>query len=158
MYIYCICPYQKIKPNFIKIGSCTNINSLKKRYSTYYGFSHRSYHVKVDNNSFETIIHKKLKDMDLHIENELFIYNEIYDFYFYVQQLNELRNNKDENDNLNDIFKELNVSSDESDYNFDYDKYYVEKQIHIFDFLRYLFKIIIPNRDISYHVKMHNGK
>lgn len=161
MYIYCICPYGKIKPNFIKIGSCTNINSLKKRYSTYYGLSHRSYYVKVDNNSFETIIHKKLKDMNLHIENELFIYNEIYDFYFYIQQLNELKNNKNDEDNkINNIFNKLSISSDESedDYNFDYDKYYVEKQIHIFNFLKYLFKRKISNKDIYYNIKIYNGK
>lgn len=78
MYVYCICPNGKLKSNFIKIGLCKEFGSLKKR---------------------QKIIHKNFKNMNLHIENELFIYNEKYDFNFYVQQINELilNNSKKEN-------------------------------------------------------------
>jgi hypothetical protein len=84
MYIYCILPFGKLKSNFIKI------ESLKRRYGTYYGSSHKSYHIRVNCLSLESIIHKKLKDMNLHIENELFMYNELYDFNFYVQQISKI--------------------------------------------------------------------
>lgn len=90
MYVYCICPDGKLKSNFIKIGSCKNFESLKRRYSTYYGLSHKSYYIEVNNSSLEKIIHKNFKNMDLHIENELFIYNENYNFNFYKQKIKEL--------------------------------------------------------------------
>lgn len=91
MFVYCICPDGKLKSNFIKIGSCTKIESLKKRYGTYYGSSNKSYYIKINNKiSLENIVHKKLKDLNLHIENELFIYNEIYDFDFYIKQINKI--------------------------------------------------------------------
>lgn len=90
MYIYCIFPCGKLKSNFIKIGSCTKIESLKRRYSTYYGSTHKSYYIKVNRLSLGTIIHKKLKDMNLHMENELFMYNELYDLNFYIQQINKI--------------------------------------------------------------------
>lgn len=82
MYVYCVCPYGKLKSNFIKIGFCTNIESLDKRYCTYYGSSYRSYYIKTNDKTQENVIHNGLKKMGLHIENELFIYNEIYDFLF----------------------------------------------------------------------------
>lgn len=91
MFVYCICPEGKLKSNFIKIGSCRKIESLKKRYGTYYGLSNKSYYIKVNSKiSLENIVHKKLKDINLHIENELFIYNEIYDFDFYIKQINKI--------------------------------------------------------------------
>lgn len=94
MYLYCIAPYGKLESNFIKVGFCTKIESLKKRYSTYYGSSHRCYYVEINHSCYEDKIHQKLKKMGLHIENELFVYNRVNDFYFYVQQLNEVKSNE----------------------------------------------------------------
>lgn len=114
MYIYCIAPYGKLESNFIKIGFCTKIETLKKRYTTYYGSSHRSYYIKVKHSTYEDIIHKRLKALGLHIENELFVYNKVNDFYFYVQQLNELNSieskiiKNDKVNNSKNIVKKLN--------------------------------------------------
>lgn len=69
MYLYCSSPYGKLKSNFIKIGISTNIESLKSRYSTYYGSSFRYYYIKVDDKTFENNIHEELKQLGLHIEN-----------------------------------------------------------------------------------------
>lgn len=103
MFIYCICPFGKLKSNFIKIGLCTNPDSLKKRYSTYYGASYKCYYIKANESSFEKKIHKKLKKQGLHIENELFVYNENYNFNFYIQQLNEIYNEEE------NIIKKLDI-------------------------------------------------
>lgn len=69
---------------------CKKPESLKKRYSTYYGSSYKCYYIEIDNSSFEKKIHKILKKQGLHIENELFVYNEKYDFNFYIQELNKI--------------------------------------------------------------------
>lgn len=106
MFIYCICPFGKLKSNFIKVGLCTNPESLKKRYSTYYGASYKCYYIKINDSSFEKKIHKRLKKQGLHIENELFVYNEKYDFSFYIQQLNEISN---EDENIESIIKKLDI-------------------------------------------------
>jgi hypothetical protein len=90
MYVYFIIPSEKLKPNFIKIGFSNDFNSLKKRYSTYYGFNHISYHVKVNDKTQEIDIHNELKDNKLHIENELFVYDDNYNYEFYKDKLDEL--------------------------------------------------------------------
>lgn len=90
MYVYCIAPSGKLKSNFIKIGFCNDFNSLKKRYSTYYGLI-ISYHVKVDLKKREFEIHEELKNMRLHIIKELFIYDDDnYNYDFYKKKLDEL--------------------------------------------------------------------
>lgn len=97
MFLYCITPYKKMKCNFIKVGVCENIELLKGRYMTYYGENCRYYYVKIRNKEEETQIHIKLKNLGLHIENELFLLNEEYDFYFYIQMLKkfEIYNSED---------------------------------------------------------------
>lgn len=102
MYIYCIAPSGVIIPNFIKIGFCRDFNNLKKRYKTYYGNSNISYHVKVNDKKQEFVIHNELKKMGLHIENELFKYNDEYNYKFYKDMLNEL--SKKDNKILNNNF------------------------------------------------------
>lgn len=110
MYLYCICPYGNLKSNFIKIGICTKPDSLKKRYTTYYGSSYKNYYIKVENSNFENIIHRKLKNKGLHIENELFIYNEKYNFTFYIQQLNEInKEDEDEYSEIEDVVRRVNI-------------------------------------------------
>lgn len=108
MYVYCICPHGNLKTNFIKIGICTKPESLKKRYTTYYGYSYKYYCVKVENTESEYIIHRKLKEQRLHIENELFVYNEKYDFSFYVQQLNEIHK-EDEYSEIEDVVRKVKI-------------------------------------------------
>lgn len=82
MYLYCVAPYGKLKSNFIKIGFCSDFESLNRRYITYYGSSFRSYYVKISERKVEKDIFNKLTKLGLHLENELFIYNKKYDFYF----------------------------------------------------------------------------
>jgi hypothetical protein len=136
MYLYCVCPHGELESNFIKIGICEDFNSLKKRYTTYYGNSFRNYYVYVDDISSENFIHEKLKNQNLHIENELYKYNKTHDFHFYIQQLNDVRSNKID---TNDIkIDKLSVSEKFND-DEDYSKYYNYKQIHIFEFLNYYF-------------------
>jgi hypothetical protein len=106
MYIYFICPSGKLESNFIKIGICENPESLKKRYSTYYGTNYKSYYLKISNMYFEKNIQENLKKQGLHIENELFIYNKKYDINFYIQQINKFHDEEMEN-----IIKKLNILS-----------------------------------------------
>lgn len=135
MYLYCVCPHGELESNFIKIGICSDFNFLKKRYTTYYGNSFRSYYVLVDDISSEKFIHEKLKNKNLHIENELYKYNKTYDFYFYVQQLNDVGTNIN---NVNEIkINELGILEISKNDDEDYSKYYNYKQIHIFEFLNY---------------------
>lgn len=137
MYLYCASPYGKLKSNFIKVGICSNIESLKCRYSTYYGSSFRYYYIVVDDKKAENNIHKELKDLGLHIENELFIYNDVYDFYYYTKILNKF--------NVNENLKSLNNNQDL----FNIQKY------HILDFIIYIFKNTIK-KYIFYFKKDEN--
>lgn len=89
MFLYCITPYKNLKSNFIKVGICDDIVLLKNRYRTYYGNNCRYYYVKINDKNDENNIHIKLKILGLHLENELFLLNDEYDFYFYVQILKE---------------------------------------------------------------------
>lgn len=93
MFIYCITPYDKIECNFIKIGICQDVEVLKERYKTYYGNSCRYYYVKVDNKKTEIDVHNYLKNLGNHLENELFLLNKKYDFYFYTQILEKYKTN-----------------------------------------------------------------
>lgn len=95
MFVYCILPDGNLKCNFIKIGYCINYKNLKKRYSTYYGSDLKIYYVEVKTKNTEKYIHEKLKNKGLHLKNELFIYNDIFDFDFYSQVLNEFDCNYD---------------------------------------------------------------
>lgn len=110
MFLYCITPYKNLKCNFIKVGICDDIVLLKNRYKTYYGDNCRYYYVKIKDKNDENNIHIKLKILGLHIENELFLLNNEYDFYFYVQTLKEFEiyNFKEDNlirtDENNDIY------------------------------------------------------
>lgn len=138
MYLYCVCPHGELESNFIKIGICEDFNSLKKRYTTYYGNSFRKHHVYVDDISSEKFIHEKLKNKNLHIEKELYKYNKIHDFHFYVQQLNEIESNKIDTNNTKinklSISEKLNELNNNDE---DYSKYYNYKQIHVLEFLNY---------------------
>lgn len=100
MFIYCIVPGGDLKCNFIKIGTCIDSNSLYKRYNTYYGSDLNIHYVSVKNKNVEKCIHNKLKTLGLHLKNELFIYNEIYNFDYYVNILDEYKN-----DHLDHIFE-----------------------------------------------------
>jgi hypothetical protein len=51
--------------------------NLNKRYGTYYGSSFRYYYVELSDKISENNIHENLRNLGLHIENELFIYNDI---------------------------------------------------------------------------------
>ncbi len=119
MYLYCITPYDKIESNFIKVGICENISIQKNRYNTYYGESCRYHYVEVDDKSYENIIHNELKNIGVHLENELFLYNKKYDFFFYTQILENIR-------------KSANISILSNTFQ---DKNYVHKQRHMFDFI-----------------------
>jgi hypothetical protein len=138
MYIYCATPYGKLKSNFIKIGFCTDWISLNKRYGTYYGTSFRSHYVKVEDKSSENIVHEKLKVLGLHLENELFIYDDIHDFYFYVQVLNNFKN-----DDYKDIINYDNIYLG-LDQNNEDNLIYNYKHYHIFEFFIY-----ISNKNIN---------
>lgn len=89
MFVYCILPEGNLKCNFIKIGYCVNYENLKKRYSTYYGSDLKFHYVKVNNKNTEKHIHEELKKRGLHLKNELFIYNDKFDFDFYIKVLDE---------------------------------------------------------------------
>lgn len=136
MFLYCISPHKKLKCNFIKIGICENINLLKNRYSTYYGDSCRYHYVKVNDKSSETKIHKKLKELELHLENELFIYNRNYDFYFYSQMLNNFEINDNYNYDKSLVYtKKLNL--------------YNHKKQHILDFIINIFEKMDTQRTFN---------
>jgi hypothetical protein len=47
---------------YIKISICINIDSLKKRYATYYGSNFRYYYVEVDDKTYENDVHEELKN------------------------------------------------------------------------------------------------
>lgn len=119
MYVYCISPSGKLKSNFIKIGFCTDFNSLKNRYSTYYGSNHIYYYVKVESKLQEIFIHNKFKELKLHIENELFIYNDEDDkcnYNFYKQKLVEFSEEYEkEKIKFNENNKTLNIIDDENE-------------------------------------------
>lgn len=144
MYLYCVTPYKNLKSNFIKIGFCNDIKSLNKRYTTYYGKSFRYYYVKINDKKEEKDIHENLRIMGLHIENELFKYYDIYDFYFYVQLLNNFSNEKEDIKRSN-IIKE-NIFED-------------YKKEHLFNFFIYIFEKKQINKElIIYHIvyKIYN--
>lgn len=132
MYVYCVTPSGELKSNFIKIGFCNDFNSLKKRYSTYYGLI-KIYHVKVDLKKREFEIHKELKDMKLHITKELFKYDDKYNYNFYKERLDKLSKkceNKiiDDNDIINN--KENNTTEEELFQNDDEDENDIIKSIN----------------------------
>lgn len=113
MYIYCIAPSGNIICNFIKVGICKDNKSLRKRYSTYYGTNLIYYYIKVKLKILEKDLHNELKNMKLHIENELFKYNDKYNFDFYKKKLNEFfeshkRLNKDYNYIFDNIVPDIN--------------------------------------------------
>lgn len=143
MYLYCVVPYGKLKSNFIKVGICIKIESLNKRYITYYGSSFRSYYVKINDKCCEKVIHEKLTNLGLHLENELFIYNDIYDFYFYTQELNKFGNEiKTKNDKNNIMVLENQIGI-----------IYNYKQLHIFEFIIYIFKTNTKENKINVYLK-----
>lgn len=131
MFLYCITPYEKLESNFIKVGICENICLLKDRYSTYYGESCRYYYVKIKDKISEIKIHKKLKDLGLHLENELFSYNKVYDFYFYIKMLKDFENaDGDNNDNCSDTTLIFNKKEEKKETDL-----YIYEQKHMFDFI-----------------------
>lgn len=139
MFIYCITPYNKLESNFIKIGFSEDISLLQKRYSTYYGKCCRYYHVRVKDKMAEVNIHNKLKDIGLHLENELYTYNKIYDFYFYIKMLKKFEH-----------FNELIINrKDETD---------LHENNHIFDFIISLFEILNPLKKINIEFKNKSYK
>lgn len=105
MFVYCITPNEKFDCKFIKVGICKNIITLKTRYITYYGENCIYYYVKVKNRKDENNIHKELKKLGLHLENELFILNNEYDFRFYVKLLKHF--------NLINFNQESNIDKDD---------------------------------------------
>lgn len=117
MYVYCITPSGEFKSNFIKIGYCTELKSLKKRYTTCYG-SYMFFHINVESKKQESFIHNKFKDLKLHKKNELFVYNSEDDkcnYNFYKQKIIEFSEeykNNDEN-NIIKYISELNISEKE---------------------------------------------
>lgn len=140
MFIYCISPYKRLECNFIKIGFCEDISLLKGRYITYYGESCRYYYVKISNKNDEQKIHKKLKDLGLHLENEIFLLNKEYDFYFYVQILKNFditifENNPIKNYINNDI--------------------HILKRNHFLDFLIHIYK---KTNNLKKEIKINYSK
>lgn len=129
MFVYCISPDEILKCNFIKIGYCINHENLKKRYKTYYGSELKIYYVKVKTKNIEKYIHEELKKQGLHLRNELFIYNNKFNFEFYSGVLNE--------------------------FNCNYD-FYKCKQEHIFKFYVYI-SITNINKKI-YNIKRENNE
>lgn len=119
MYVYCIYPSGKLKSNFIKIGFCTDFNSLKNRYSTYYGSNHIYYYVKAESKLQEIFIHNKFKELKLHIEKELFIYNdedEKCNYNFYKQKMIEFSEEYEkEKIIINENNKTLKIIDDENE-------------------------------------------
>lgn len=135
MFIYCISPYKKIECKFIKVGICDDITLLKSRYTTYYGNSCRYYYVKVINRNEENNIHKKLKELGLHLENEIFLLNKEYDFYFYVQILKEFEIIDFENKPIKKI-----INKDT----------YILKRNHMFEFIIHIYdKFLVANNKIK---------
>lgn len=128
MFLYCITPYKKLECNFIKVGICEDISLLKGRYVTYYGDSCRYYYVNVETKIDEKNIHKKLKDLGLHLENELFVFNKEHDFYFYTKILKEFELTKT-SEYKNKIVSNLNK-----------DNIYTLRKNNIFDFIIYIYK------------------
>lgn len=133
MFLYCISPHEKIEGNFIKIGICENISLLKDRYKTYYGESCRYHYVNVESKKCENKLHNELKKLGLHLENELFSYNKIYDFYFYVQMLKKFENVN--NDNYLNTSLINNKKLDESKVDL-----YTYEEKHMFDFIINMFE------------------
>lgn len=127
MYVYCVCPNEKFKSKFIKIGFCKDKSTLKKRYTTCYGSSFRYYVLKVQNKIVECEIHKLLIYIGLHLENELFVCDNYYNFNFYVQLLNKC------------VYLE-NINTFENKNN--YDIIYNIKKYNILNFFIYLTKNI----------------
>lgn len=123
MFIYCIKPKDDIKCNFVKIGYCSKIESIKKRYTTPYGSNFIYHFISIDTNKGEKIIHNRLKYSNLHLENELFLYNEKYNFLFYIKELKKLE--LDFKEKLDDHILTNKLNTD------------LNKKIHIFDFLIY---------------------
>lgn len=140
MFIYCISPYKKVECNFIKVGICEDITLLKSRYITYYGNSCRYYYIKIKNRNDENNIHDKLKRLGLHLENEIFLLNKEYDFYFYVQILKEFEIIDLEEKPIKIIINE-NI--------------YILKRNHLFDFLIYVCEKLFgaDNKTIIYYSK-----
>lgn len=134
MFLYCISPHEKIEGNFIKIGICENISLLKDRYKTYYGDSCRYHYVNVESKKCENKLHNELKKLGLHLENELFSYNKIYDFYFYVQMLKKFENVNNDNDYLNTSLINNNKLEESK-----VDLYTYEEK-HMFDFIINMFE------------------
>lgn len=116
MFLYCITPNNNVMCNFIKIGICKDIITLKSRYITYYGDSCIYYYIKVINKSDENNVHEKLKKLGLHLENELFILNKEYNYDFYKK-----------------ILKEFEKSDSNSDI-------YTLKRNFVLDFIIYIYK------------------
>lgn len=129
MFVYCILPDEILKCNFIKIGYCINSETLKKRYSTYYGSELKIYYVKVKSKNIEKYIHEELKKKGLHLRNELFIYNDRFNFEFYSGVLDEF----------------------DCNYNF-----YKCKQEHIFKFYIYISTININKK--TYNIKKEDNE
>lgn len=130
MFIYCIKPNDKINCDFVKIGYCSNIESIKKRYTTPYGSNFICYFINIDTIQGEKIIHNRLKYLKLHLENELFLYNKEYNFHFYINELTKLE--LDFKDKLEDHILMNRLNTD------------LNKKIHIYDFLIFFLNKFIP--------------
>lgn len=90
MFLYCISPYRKLESNFIKVGSCEDITSLKTRYVTYYGYSCRYYYVKIINRNDENKIIKNNENEDIYILKR----NHIFEFIIYIYENTNDNKNK----------------------------------------------------------------
>lgn len=135
MFIYCIKPDGRLRCNFIKIGFSDDVCGLSKRYSTYYGLGCKYYYVEVCNKKCEYILHGYLKELGLHLENELYIHNEEYNFYYYIT-----------------ILEKMNISfGKESKNKIDITKYNYKSQ-HFIDFLIYCFN----KKHVNYKIIFKN--
>lgn len=144
MYIYCIKPDGLLKCNFIKIGFSEYIESLNKRYSTYYGCGCKYYYVEIFDKKCEHYLHVYLKELGLHLKNELYICNKTYNFYYYITILEKI--------NIN-FGKKIDKRLNKNNYNNNIKKYNYKSR-HFFDFLIHYFNK--KSKDVKYKVILKN--
>lgn len=142
MFVYCIKPGGDTNCNFVKIGYCSNIESIKKRYTTPYGSNFIYHFINIDTIKGEKIIHNRLKYLKLHLENELFLFNEKYNFLFYVKELKKLE--LDFKEKLEDYILTNKLNTE------------LDKKIHVFDFLGFFLNKFIINSKIEYYKNSSN--
>lgn len=93
MYLYCACPDEKFKSNFIKIDCCQSYEKLKEIFeecSQVYGNSYIKHFIEIDEKISKKDLYKILKIKELHIENGLFILDDKHNFSYYVQKMNNI--------------------------------------------------------------------